>query len=118
MLLCILQQFFSLSCSYYLGKEVRFFRQQYVFILCSFAIQQNVAKFLKKLFPSFLCFCYSVAWSQGFSSNNMLLFYVFFPVNRMASKHVFPFCVYVIQENGTKITQVAMFSYFDFYHSV
>ena len=45
-----------------------------------------------------------------------ILFCMFLPLNRTASKHVLPFCVYVIQQNGTQIIQAAIFSYFDFCH--
>ena len=73
-----------------LFRKGRFFREQYVFILFSFAIQWNVAKFFKLVFPFFLCFCYSVAWNQGFSSNNMFLFYVFwFSAEFSISKYYF-----------------------------
>ena len=82
--------YFAAICSsflFLLFRKGRLFRQQFLFILCSFAIQQNVTKFFKQVFPAFLYFCYSVAWNQGFSSNNMFLFSAFwssaeFPISK------------------------------------
>ena len=78
--------------SLFSSMEPRFFKQQYVIVLCVLIFSRIL--------------------------NQQILFCVFFPFNWMTSKHVFPFCVYVIQQNGTKIIQAAIFSYFDIYRSV
>ena len=59
------------------SMEPRFFKQQYVIILCIFI--------LSRIF------------------NQKILFWVFLPFNRITSKHVLPFCVYVIRHNRPKI---------------
>ena len=74
------------------SMEPRFFKQQCVISLCVL------------IFSRIFC--------------QQILFCVFLLFNRVTSKHNLPFCVYVIQQNGTRIIQAVIFSYFDFYQSV
>ena len=52
------------------------------------------------------------------SFNQQIPFDAFLPLNRMKSKHVSPFYTYPIHQNGIKIMQAVICSYFKFYHSV
>ena len=90
------------------------FSNKYFLPFCVFVIQQHGTKvFQATIYVIILCV---LIFSRTF--NLQILFRVLLPFNRMTSEHVVPFCVYVIQQNGTKIIQAAIFSYFDFYHSV
>ena len=110
--LYILQQYVTLLCSYYSEKEVRFLRQQYVFISGGFTIQQNVAKVFKQVISSFLCFYYSIAWNQAFSSISMLLLFVFWSsVEFSISKYCFV-CFYHLLEGQANMFFLFVFTSF------
>ena len=123
LLLYILRQYVPPLCSYYSEKEgssgssmfsfyvvlpfsrmLSIFSNKYFLPFCFFVIQQYGTKVQATICFYFMCLIFSRIFYQ------QIIFCVFLRFNRMACKHVLPFCVYVIQQNGTKIIQAAIFS--------
>ena len=76
MLLYILQQYIPPLCFYYSEKESSSGSSMFSFYVV-LPFSRMLSSSSKQVFPSFLCFCYSVAWNEGFLSNNMFSFYAF-----------------------------------------
>ena len=87
----------SVECCQVFQTSISFL---FVFLLFS----SMKPRFFKKQCFCFMCLIFSRIFYQ------QTLFCVFLPFNRMASNYVLPFCVYVIQQNGTQIIQATIFS--------
>ena len=82
-------------------QKKKFLKAAVCFHFMKFCHSVECCQVFQTSISSFLCFCYSVASNQGFSSNNMFLFYVFDLQHNFLWVNTI-LCVFAIQENDRK----------------